>query len=194
MSGAPKNYGLKLPDGESEATVIAFQKKRMLHALYMTHGTVHQACNLAGIRRSLHYTWMREDPDYKESVEFIQEGVLDMVESKMFERIKGVMITEGGDDDEFLMRDLNEWPEDLDPDSPSGREYLEKLRTRVNRIKVYRKPPSEAMIAFYLRTRGRHRGYTERTEITGADGQSLFSGKTDEELVAMLKDLQSKLE
>lgn len=47
---------------------------------------------------------------------------------------------------------------------------------------------------FYCKTQLKERGYTERKEITGADGKDLFATKTDEELAAEIEELQRKLE
>lgn len=45
---------------------------------------------------------------------------------------------------------------------------------------VYEQPPSDTAIIFYLKTRGKKRGYIERTEITGADGAPLQVNWTEQ--------------
>lgn len=39
---------------------------------------------------------------------------------------------------------------------------------------VYSLPPDVPAISLYLKTRGKKRGYVERTELTGADGKELM--------------------
>ncbi len=48
-------------------------------------------------------------------------------------------------------------------------------------------------IIFYLKTRGRDRGYSERLELTGKDGKNLLASKSDEELEERIKELESKI-
>lgn len=49
-------------------------------------------------------------------------------------------------------------------------------------------------IIFYCKTQLKERGYTERREITGADGKDLFATKSDEELDKEIEELKRKLE
>ena len=62
-------------------------KKALLSALEKSLGIVSPACEEAGISRDTHYRWMREDEEYKKSVDNISEHAIDFVESKLYERI-----------------------------------------------------------------------------------------------------------
>ena len=86
----------------------------MIEALEKSLGIVTSACKNVGISRNTHYTWMKQDDVYKESVEDIENIALDFAESQLHKQIK-----EG---------------------NTSG-------------------------TIFYLKTKGKRRGYVERTEI-----------------------------
>jgi hypothetical protein len=62
---------------------LGHTKKAMLAALDKSLGIVKTACQEVGIARQTHYNWMEADPDYKQAVESIGEGVIDFVESKL---------------------------------------------------------------------------------------------------------------
>ncbi len=95
------------------AKTNARKKKQMLTALEESRGIVSTACIAVGINRTTHYNWKRDDSEYAEAVEELENAALDFVESKLLEQI------EGG---------------------------------------------STTAIIFYLKTKGKRRGYSEREE------------------------------
>lgn len=72
-------------------------KKALLEALEAHYGIVTDAVRKVGIARSTFYEWLKNDPEFKASVDDIQEVALDFVESKLFERINGVEVLKGVD-------------------------------------------------------------------------------------------------
>ena len=68
--------------------ITTAKKAAMLKALLKTKGLVTQAAALAGMERSAHYRWMKEDPEYAKEVETLNNVVLDFVESAHFDKIE----------------------------------------------------------------------------------------------------------
>ncbi len=60
----------------------------MLKAMETSLGIVSTACKMANVSRNAHYTWMREDKQYKEAIDLIQESVTDFVESHLYKLVK----------------------------------------------------------------------------------------------------------
>lgn len=98
------------------------KKEAFLEVLEKHLGIISQATKKMDIDRTTPYKWMRDDPEFAEKVQEIQNLVLDFTESKLYE----------------LIRDGN----------PTA-------------------------IIFMLKTKGKDRGYIERREITGMNGQAL---------------------
>jgi predicted DNA-binding transcriptional regulator AlpA len=94
-------------------------KKAIIEALEKSLGVVSTACKTVGVGRTTFYGWLKDDPEFAQQVDDIQNIALDFVESKLFENIKQGKTSE---------------------------------------------------MIFYLKTKGKKRGYIERQEITGADG------------------------
>lgn len=64
------------------------KKKALLEALEENMGIVSAACKKLKISRQSHYNWLKEDEDYRNKVDELQNFCLDFVESKLFKRIK----------------------------------------------------------------------------------------------------------
>ena len=60
----------------------------MLEALEKAMGVVTTAAKMVGIERTTHYLWMREDKEYKEAVEDLQNVVLDFAESALYKMVE----------------------------------------------------------------------------------------------------------
>lgn len=98
-------------------------KKNILEALEKSFGVVTTACKSAGVGRTQFYQWLKDDKEFKEKVDDIQNIALDMAESQLHKQI----IT-----------------------------------------------GNTTATIFYLKTKGKNRGYVERHEHTGFEGTKLF--------------------
>lgn len=133
-------------------STVSTRKKDFLKALEVSLGVVTSAAEKVGMQRSIHYKWMASDKKYKEAVEEITNKALDFAESKLFELIKGAELA----DTKFFVIDG-------------------KIETKDITKKL---PPDTAATIFYLKTKGKNRGYIERVEQTGADGEPLNTNVT----------------
>lgn len=68
-------------------TNLTPKKQLMLEALRKSLGIVTTACLNAGISRESHYNWLKDDPEYKKSVEALDDVVLDFAESQLHKSI-----------------------------------------------------------------------------------------------------------
>ncbi len=64
------------------------RKKEMLDALERSLGIVSTAADKAGVGRTTHYQWLKDDPEYKKQVDSIANSVLDFAESHLFKLVK----------------------------------------------------------------------------------------------------------
>ena len=99
------------------------RKRAMLAALEKSLGVVTTAARQAGIERTTHYNWLKEDEEYKRAVESLEDVALDFAETKLHTLIQN---------------------EDT------------------------------AATIFYLKTKGKKRGYIERQEVTGSEGAPII--------------------
>ena len=64
-------------------------KKSFIEAYKKTFGNVSQSCKIVGVSRTIHYQWLKEDEEYKNTLESIEpsEMFLDFTESKLVDKI-----------------------------------------------------------------------------------------------------------
>jgi hypothetical protein len=63
-------------------------KKRMLEALEVSCGVVSAAAKVANVSRFNHYKWIKDDEEYREKAQEIQEIALDVAEESLIKRLK----------------------------------------------------------------------------------------------------------
>ena len=69
------------------------QKKAMIEALEKSLGIVTSACKVVGIGRTTHYLWMKDDEEYRNAVQSIEDIALDFAESQLHKQIKEGEVT-----------------------------------------------------------------------------------------------------
>lgn len=105
-----------MPKAEED---IQKDKEKLLDSLKECSGIVTFACEKVGLSRQTFYRWYREDAEFKERADAINELQIDIAEASLLKKIQ--------------------------------------------------KGDTTAII-FYLKTKGKSRGYTERKEIVAPDG------------------------
>lgn len=63
-------------------------KKKLIEALESSLGVVTEACQTAGVSRTIFYRYYNEDPEFKKQVDEMSEVALDFVESQHYKQIK----------------------------------------------------------------------------------------------------------
>jgi hypothetical protein len=110
---------------------IKEKKEHFLEAFEQAAGNVSVACKKVLISRETYYRYLKEDPEFKQKCEEINESLLDMAETMLLKQIKNDNTTS---------------------------------------------------IIFYLKTKGKSRGYVERSEHLVADEESKLPDWLNQEI------------
>lgn len=84
----PKDKKVGGRNKEKAATNTNILKSKMIAALEKTLGVVTSAAKIANIDRTIHYDWLKSDPEYKQRVESIKDIALDFAESQLHKQIQ----------------------------------------------------------------------------------------------------------
>ena len=63
-------------------------RKRGFLEAYARCGVITEAAEIANIAREQHYSWLRDDPQYKADFEHAQQRAADSLESELFRRVR----------------------------------------------------------------------------------------------------------
>jgi hypothetical protein len=124
----------------------------MVEALRKSLGVVETACQNAGVPRRTHYDWLKKDAKYAAQVADIDDSAIDFGESMLYKLMKGYELP---DTKVFLNSDSKE-------------PIIVPIRKHIG--------TDASAVIFFLKTRGKKRGYIERNEVTGKDGAPVVPG------------------
>lgn len=110
-------------------------------------GNVSAACDKARIGRTIFYIWKNELPLFAEKVDEIDEMLLDFGESQLMMLMKGA-------------KTVDETTKDVIVTNDKGIDEKVTLTTRHTKVL----PPDVASVIFFLKTKGKKRGYVEKIE------------------------------
>ena len=121
------------------------RKKTFLRLFPNKACNISETCKSINVDRKTYYKWIAADEDFKEKVDYIQESFIDMAESQLLKMITGYT-------DSY------------------ERAYREKgvLKTEIVNKRV---SPDNTCLIFFLKTKGKERGYIEsnKMDITSDD-------------------------
>ena len=138
----------------------AQQKRKLLDALRASLGVVETACQKAGVARRTHYNWLKKDKKYADEVAEIDDVAIDFGESQFYKLMRGYTVP---DTKVFLNSDSKE---------PIIVPITKHIGT------------DASSVIFFLKIRGKKRGYIERSEVTGKDGEPIIGNITVQVLPA----------
>jgi hypothetical protein len=135
-------------------------KKAVLLALEKSLGVVTTACKSAGVGRTAFYEWLKEDAAFKAAVDDIGEVAVDFGESQLHKLMHGYTVP---DTKVFINGDTKE----------------PIIVPTVKHI-----GPDATSVIFYLKTKGKHRGYIPSRAVDITTGGKPLSARelTDEDL------------
>jgi len=130
---------------------LAQQKRSLLEALRANLGVVETACKAAGVPRRTHYNWLKNDSKYAAEVAEIDEVAIDFGESQLYKLMKGYTLP---DSKVYLVDEIK----------VTGGKSVTTKKPLVVPITKHIGTDASAVI-FFLKTRGKKRGYVEKTQV-----------------------------
>jgi hypothetical protein len=77
------------PNSEEPVQKLTIKKDAMIQALTASLGNVSEACEKMGLSRTIHYEWLKDDPEYSAAVASLKNVALDFAESQLKKLMEG---------------------------------------------------------------------------------------------------------
>jgi hypothetical protein len=158
---------------------VAQQKRDLLEALRASLGVVETACQKVGVARRTHYYWLEKDPKYAAAVAEVEDVAIDFGESQLYKLMKGYQLP---DSKVFL----------IDHIEVNGGKTVTTKKPLVVPLTKHVGTDASSVI-FFLKTRGKKRGYIEKTQVEHSGAIDPLAKLTDDEIDAKLHAYLEKL-
>lgn len=147
--------------------------------------TIAEICRQVGIAPKTFHEWVNEHEEFALAVEEARDELMQslVIEAKksLRKKIQGYDVTE--------TKVVTIPSKEKDKDG-KGKPRIKEQTT----VKKHIQPDTAAIIFTLTNGDPDHWRNRQSTEVTGKDGKDLFAQKTDEELAAMIQELQRKLD
>lgn len=141
------------------------QKRKLLDMLRETLGVVETACKRTGIGRTTHYRWLKADKKYAAEVFEIESVALDFGESQLHKLMNGYTLP---DSKVFLVEHT---------EFKGGKAVVTKKPLVVPIVKHH--GPDASAVIFFLKSKGKGRGYIEKTQVESQSKVEVMNMKVE---------------
>jgi hypothetical protein len=143
----------------------AQQKRTLLEELRKTLGVVETACQRTKIGRTTHYRWLKTDKKYAAEVAEIENIGLDFGETQLHKLMQGYSVP---DSKVFLVEHT---------EIKGGKAVTTKKPLVVPIVKHH--GPDASAVIFFLKSKGKLRGYIEKTQVENQSKVEVMTMKVE---------------
>lgn len=156
--------------------------KRITDLISKDSYTIAEICSYSGIHHDTYYEWLKNKPEFAESVTRARERFDEIIVKEAKESLRKLVNGYEVEEKKVVYVDSKDREGSSKP----------KIKEQVTIKKHIQPNPHSVQFVLTNKTAGEYKNY-QTNELTGKDGKDLFASLTDEELNKRIRDLEDKL-